>query len=336
MNDEMQALVKPKITVHDIWKARKTIIPYVHKTPLVYAPSLSQKSGAKIYLKYEHLHPSGAFKLRGAINALCHLSEKQKAQGVTTFSTGNHGIAVAMAAQQLGMKATICVSNHVPKSKSDFIQSLGAELKLTGASQDDAEAACYQLERDKGMTIIPPFDHPEIIAGQGTIGLEILEDLPDVNCVIAGLSGGGLLSGISLVMKQTSPNIRTIGLSMEKGAAMYESLHANHPVTVNESPTLADSLLGGIGQENHYTFPIIQKNLDEALLIPEATIAKGMAHLFAHQHIIVEGAAAISTGAVLDHYLTFNPGDHVVLIISGCNVALNAHASAIRPYLDQV
>jgi len=333
MKAETQSSTSKKITLQDVWKAKKAIAPIVQKTPLLYSQSLSSATQANVYLKCEHLHVSGAFKLRGAVNALVHLSPEQKAHGVTTFSTGNHGIAVATAAKKLGIQATICVSKHVPEAKSQLIQSLGAELKIAGESQDDAEAYCYKLEREQGLSIIPPFDHPDIIAGQGTMALEILEELPDVDCVLAGLSGGGLLSGISLVMKQTDPRIRVVGLSMEKGAAMYQSLHAGKPVIVEESATLADSLLGGIGYDNQFTFPLIQKYLDDALLIPETTIARGMAHLYSHHHMVIEGAGAISTGALLDHNVSIAPSSNVVLVISGCNVDLQEHASAIQPYL---
>ncbi|MFT8311508.1 MAG: hydroxyectoine utilization dehydratase EutB [Sporolactobacillus sp.] len=334
MKAETQSSTSKKITLQDVWKAKKAIAPIVQKTPLIYSPSLSSATQTNVYLKCEHLHVSGAFKLRGAVNALVHLSPEKKAHGVTTFSTGNHGIAVATAAKKLGIQATICVSKHVPEAKSQLIQSLGAKLKIAGESQDDAEAYCYKLEREQGLTIIPPFDHPDIIAGQGTMALEILEDLPEVDCVLAGLSGGGLLAGISLVMKQTNPHIHVVGLSMEKGAAMYQSLRAGKPVTVEESATLADSLLGGIGHDNQFTFPLIQKYLDDALLIPETTIAKGMAHLYAHHHMVVEGAGAISTGALLDHNVSIAPSSNVVLVISGCNVDLQEHASAIRPYIN--
>lgn len=160
------------------------------------------------------------------------------------------------------------------KSKNRKIQSLGAELEIYGESQDSAEQRCYQLMKEQGLTLIPPFDHPHVIAGQGTISLEILEDLPTVNGVIGGLSGGGLLSGIGLVMKSTNPDIQVIGVSMENGAAMYESLKADKPVEVSEFPTLADSLLGGIGVNNNYTFNMIKSFIDKSYLVPEESIKK--------------------------------------------------------------
>ena len=238
-----------------------------------------------------------------------------------------------MAAKKLGIRAVICVSRHVPKAKIEKIQNLGAELEIYGESQDEAEQRCYQLVQEQGLTVIPPFDHPNVIAGQGTISLEILEELPSVNNVIGGLSGGGLLSGIGLVMKSTNPDIQVTGVSMEKGAAMYESLLAGAPVSVNESPTLADSLLGGIGESNNYTFKMIKNFVDKSYLVPEESIKKGMAYLYKEHHIVVEGAAAIGIGAILDNIISLEPDTKNVVIITGCNVDLDVHAKAIQQYL---
>ncbi|RKQ35873.1 hydroxyectoine utilization dehydratase EutB [Oceanobacillus halophilus] len=321
------------ITVQDIWKAHQSIRPVVKKTPLIYSKSLSTQYGANIYLKYEHLHESGAFKMRGAVNAINQLSEKEKQKGVTTFSTGNHGLAVALAAKKLGIPSCICVSKNVPNAKLARIKELGATLEVYGEGQDDAEKRCYALQKEQGFTVIPPFDDPNIIAGQGTIALEILEELPTVDCVIAGLSGGGLLSGIGLVMKHTNPDICIYGISIEKGAAMHESLKAKKPITVSESPTLADSLLGGIGANNTYTFPMVKRYADKSFLIPETSIAKGMAYLYQEHGIIVEGAAAIGVGALLDKHLPLNEQSNVVLIVSGCNVDLEDHSQAIMNYI---
>ncbi|PYF03958.1 hydroxyectoine utilization dehydratase EutB [Ureibacillus chungkukjangi] len=321
------------ITLQDVWKAKSNISSLIKKSPLVYSPTISKLKDAEIFLKFEQLHESGAFKMRGAVNAIHCLSEAQKSKGVITFSTGNHGYSVALAAKKLGIRAVICVSTHVPKAKIEKIQSLGAELEIYGESQDSAEQRCYQLMKEQGLTLIPPFDHPHVIAGQGTISLEILEDLPTVNGVIGGLSGGGLLSGIGLVMKSTNPDIQVIGVSMENGAAMYESLKADKPVEVSEFPTLADSLLGGIGVNNNYTFNMIKSFIDKSYLVPEESIKKGMAYLYKEHQIIVEGAAAIGIGAVLDNILHVQPHTKLVIIITGCNVDLDVHANAIQQYI---
>lgn len=321
------------ISLQEVWKAKSTISSILPKTPLVYSSALSKKCGAEIYLKFEHLHESGAFKMRGAVNAIHSLTEEQKLKGVVTFSTGNHGYSVALAAKKLGIRAVICVSRHVPKAKIEKIQDLGAELEIYGVSQDEAEQRCYQLVKEQGLTVIPPFDHPDVIAGQGTISLEILEDLPSVNKIIGGLSGGGLLSGIGLVMKTTNPKIEVIGLSMENGAAMHESLKAGKPISVSESPTLADSLLGGIGENNQFTFGMVKSYVNQSYLVSEETIKKGMAYLFKEHHIVVEGAAAIGIGAILDNIITLEPNTKNVVIITGCNVDLDVHAKAIQQYI---
>ena len=322
-----------EITLQNVWQAKRTIASYINKTPLIFSPKLSSLTNSEIYLKYEHLHESRSFKMRGAFNAISNLTPDQKSRGVTTFSTGNHGFAVALAAKKLGIRAVICVSKHVPSAKIEKIKSLGAQLEIYGEGQDDAEQRCYQLVEEQGLTIIPPFDHSDVIAGQGTIALEILEDLPDVNCVMGGLSGGGLLSGIGLVMKSTNPNIKVMGLTMEKGAAMFESLKRGEPVSVKEEPTLADSLLGGIGDNNQYTFKMVQQFVNQPILVDEEAIKKGMAYLYKEHNIIVEGAAAIGIGAILNNLVAIDKNTKNVIIISGCNVDLDAHAEAIKAYL---
>jgi len=321
------------ITLRDVWRANKRIRPVVNKTPLVFSQALSERCGSSIYLKCEHLHQTGSFKLRGAVNMINSLTETEKQRGVTTFSTGNHGLAVAFAAKQLGIRAVVCVSTRVPKAKLDAIVRMGAELEVYGDGQDDAEQRCYDLQLKHGLTIIPPFDHPAIISGQGTSALEILEELPTVTGVIAGLSGGGLLSGIGLTMKHSDPTIKVVGVSMEIGAAMHASLAVGKTVEVQEHPTLADSLLGGIGVNNQYTFPLVKSYVDESVLVPEQSIAKGMAFLYEQHRIIVEGAAAIGVGALLDGFIA-PPGDTSVIILSGNNVDLDAHLDAIKPYVN--
>lgn len=329
----VQQVHNQTITLQDVWKAKSTISGIIHKTPLIYSKALSEKAGAEIYLKYEHIHDSGAFKMRGAVNAIYQLTEEQKKHGVTTFSTGNHGFAVALAAKKLGIRAVICVSKHVPQAKIERIKGLGAELEIYGDGQDDAEQRCYELQKEQGLTLIPPFDHPSVISGQGTIALEILEDLPSVHSVIGGLSGGGLLSGVGLVMKNTNPSIQVFGVSMEKGAAMYESLKAGKPVVVSEHETLADSLLGGIGDENKYTFSMVNQYVDQSVLVNEETIKKGMAYLYKEHKIVVEGAAAVGIGAIIDNIISLKENTKNVVIISGNNVDLTSHLNAIKAYI---
>jgi threonine dehydratase len=318
-------------TIRDVWEARKRIAAIVKKTPLIKSPLLSEMTGASIYLKLENLHETGSFKIRGATNKILSLSPEEQKRGVTTFSTGNHGMAVAFVARSLGIQAVICISNRVPKAKVDAIRSLGAKLEIVGESQDAAEEHAYTLQKEQGLTVIKPFDDFHIIAGQGTLGLEILEDLPELNMVLAGLSGGGLISGLGMSLKSNAPDIEVIGLSMEKGAVMHESLKAGKPIQLEERETLADSLLGGIGLENKYTFGMVQRFMDISYLIPEDAIAEGMAYFLEKHRMVVEGAAAVGVGALLRSIV--KPKSYTAIIVSGCNTNLTSHLIATQPYI---
>ncbi|NEX78130.1 hydroxyectoine utilization dehydratase EutB [Bacillus thermocopriae] len=325
-------LQKKKVTIRDVWDARKRIHSIVNRTPVLYSSILSEKLGRNVYLKLENIHEIGAFKVRGAANKILSLSEEEKRLGVATFSTGNHGMAVAYVAQKLGIEAVVCISNRVPKAKVDSLKRLGAKIEIVGESQDEAGIRCYELEKERGLTVIQPFDDPYVIAGQGTIGLELLEDLPHLTDVIVPLSGGGLLSGIGLALKSNDQAIRVTGVSMEYSAVMYESLKSGKPIEMEESETLADSLLGGIGLDNQYTFEMVQKYMDECLLIPEEEIGYSMAFMMDKHRMIMEGAAATGIAAVLGKKIPHQDGD-VAVIISGQNVDLSVLSNLIQKYL---
>ncbi|WP_082232323.1 threonine/serine dehydratase [Halobacillus massiliensis] len=306
------------ITLREIWKAKKRIDPIIERTPLIYSEALSLKTGNHIHLKLENYQPTGAFKLRGAANKILSLSDEEKAKGVATFSTGNHGIAVSYVAKQLGIRAVVFISNRVPKEKVNRLKRLGAEVVIVGENQDDAEAECYELERKEGVTVIKPFDDPYVISGQGTIGLEIMEQCPEVEEVIIPLSGGGLLSGIAYTLKEMVPEIIIQGVSMEGSAVMNESLKQGAPVVMKESATLADSLLGGLGPNNDYTFTLTRDYIDESVLVSEELIKKGMVFMMEYHKMIVEGAAAVGVSHALNQ--DDQRGRHIVILISGNNV----------------
>ncbi|WP_106496533.1 pyridoxal-phosphate dependent enzyme [Lentibacillus sp. Marseille-P4043] len=307
-----------KPVLRDIWEARKRISPIVTKPPLIYSQALSDFTGTSVHLKLENLNVSGSFKIRGAANKILSLTPAEMERGITTFSTGNFGVSVAYIAKKLGIDATICISSKVPQAKVDTLKNSGAQIEIYGESQDDAEQRCYQLEEQHGLTVIHPFDDPHIIAGQGTIGLELLDDLPKVDTVIGGLSGGGLHSGLGLALKSIDPNIQVIGISTARGATMYESIQAGKPITIKEKDTLADSLLGGIGTYNQYTFDMVQQYVDDIVLLEEDEIAEGMAVMLDKHHMAIEGAAASGIGAILNNKVPL--GSHVVVVISGCSV----------------
>jgi threonine dehydratase len=310
------------VTLSDIEAARTRIAGHVLRTPLVPCFSLSEATGAEVRLKLDLLQATGAFKLRGATNAILALPEADRARGVTCCSTGNHGRAVAYAASRLGITAIICMSELVPRNKVDAIQALGAEARIVGRSQDEADVEARRLVADEGMVMIPPFDHPDVVAGQGTCGLEIVEDWPEVDCCIVPLSGGGLIAGVAAAMKAKKPDVRIVGVTMERGCAMVESLKAGEPVPVEEVPSLADSLGGGIGLDNRVTFPMCRDLVDETVLVSEAQIAAGMRHLYRHQQLVTEGGAAVGASVLLDGMIG-DPGERIAVIVSGRNVDMD-------------
>ena len=314
--------IKNSVTIRNVWEARKRISSIINKTPLIKSHVLSELTGTQVYLKLENYHELGAFKVRGAANKILSLSSKELKRGVTTFSTGNHGMAVAYVAQKLGVRAVICISRRVPKVKVDNIRRLGAEVEVFGDSQDEAAIRSYQLEQEEGLTVIKPFDDLHVIAGQGTIGLELFEDLPDIDHVIVPLSGGGLLSGIGLALKSTDPTIEVTGVSMERAAVMFESLQAGKPIELKEENTLADSLLGGIGLDNQYTFNMVKCFMDSNVRVSEEAIAEGMCFMADKHRMILEGAAATGVAALLDKKLILH-SKNIVIILSGCNVDLS-------------
>jgi threonine dehydratase len=314
------------VTLEDVGTAAERIRDMIRITPVKASASLSRLAGGPVWLKCEHRQETGAFKLRGASNAAARLGH---VAGVTTASTGNHGRALAHAARQLGLPAVICVSRLVPRNKLQAIEALGAEARVIGASQDGAFEEARRLRRDEGFALIPPFDHPDVIAGQGTLGLEILDQIPDAATIAVPLSGGGLLAGVALAVKGLRPDIRIIGISMERGAAMAASLKAGHPVEVEELETLADSLGGGVGLKNRLTFAMCRDLMDQVVLLTEAEIAAGIRHLALEDGETVEGAAAVGAGAIIAGKLRAEDGP-LVLILSGQNIDPDRHAAIVR------
>ena len=284
---------------------------------------MSARVGGRISLKLETAQDTGAFKLRGATNFIRASGATARARGVVTVSTGNHGRAVAHAARRVGARAVVCMSELVPGNKREAIEGLGAEVRIVGRSQDEAEVEAQRLVREEQLMLVHPFDDPLVIAGQGTIGIEILEDGPEVDTVIVGLSGGGLISGIAVALKAANPRARIVGVTMEHGAAMYESLQAGHPVEVEERPSLADSLGGGIGLDNRYTFELTRTLVDDYVLVTESEIARAMRHLYWNDRVIAEGGGAVSVAAVLGSAVPALSGN-VVCVVSGGNVDMAA------------
>ncbi|WP_108445724.1 hydroxyectoine utilization dehydratase EutB [Halomonas denitrificans] len=313
------------VTLERIYQARRRLAGEAVRTPLVPSAALSARFDAEILLKLETHQPTGAFKLRGATNMIAALIERHGrealAAGVVTASTGNHGRAVAYAAARQGVPAVICLSRLVPPDKVAAVEALGAEVRRVGASQDEAFEEVERLVRERGMTLIPPFDDPLVAAGQGTIGLELMEECPALDRVIVGLSGGGLLGGIGAAVKAIRPACRVTGVSLSRGAAMWESLRAGRPVAVEEVESLGDSLGGGIGADNRCTLPLVREVMDDHCQVSERAIADAMVTLLEHEKVLVEGAAAVGLAALSEHGLDVR-GQRVALILSGNAVSL--------------
>ena len=308
----------------DILAAAQRIRGQAGATPLL-PSALTERLGHPLWLKLETCQPMGAFKLRGALNALAQLPDSTR--GVTCCSTGNHGRAVAYAARARGLRAVICMSELVPATKVEGIRALGAEVRLIGRSQDDAQLEATRLVREEGFTDIPPFDYPQVIAGQGTIGLEILQALPDLDTLIIPLSGGGLAAGVALAARTLSPGLRIVGVSMERGAAMQASLEAGQPVPVEEVESLADSLGGGIGLENRHSFALCRALLDEVVLLSEAEIYRAMQALYFEDRLVAEGGAAVGVGALLAGRIA-TPG-RTATIVTGRNVDMGQFTQVV-------
>lgn len=280
-----------------IHAARSVLNGIADATPFVPSPYMSLRAGHEFLLKLETCQPIGAFKLRGAVNAVMSLPEG--VAGVTCCSTGNHGRGVAWAAARRGIRAVICMSELVPKAKVDGIRALGAEVCIIGRSQDDALAESQRLVASEGLVEISPFDDARVIAGQGTIGAEMIEARPDLDMVLVPLSGGGLAAGVAVAVKSVQPQVRVIGVTMERGAAMHASLVAGHPVEIEEVPSLADSLGGGIGLNNKLSFPLCRDWLDDTILVTEDEIRDAMQVLFFEDRMVAEGASVVGLAAVL-------------------------------------
>lgn len=278
---------------------------------------MSQKVGQEFLLKLENMQPIGAFKLRGAMNAVWNLPEGTR--GVTCCSTGNHGRGVAYAAALRGIPAVICMSSLVPQTKVQGIKALGAEVRICGGSQDDALTESQRLAEIDGLVEISPFDDPQVIAGQGTIGFELMETRPDLDTVLVPLSGGGLAAGVAVAVKAANPKAKIIGISMDRGAAMHASLIAGHPVAVEEVPSLADSLGGGIGLDNRLSYQLCRDYIDDTILVTEEEIYHAMQVLFYEDRIVAEGACVVGIAALLAGKLP-SPEGPVATIITGRNV----------------
>ncbi|HEY1330949.1 MAG TPA: threonine/serine dehydratase [Actinomycetota bacterium] len=305
--------------VGDVRAARRRIADLVAPSPLIRSAPLSERLGAQVWLKLETLQPPGSFKVRGAANKLLSLTQAERDAGVIASSAGNHGAAVAYIAGLLGIRATICVPAAVDPVKLAAIRGYGAEAVAEGRTFDEAVLVSLRLQAERGLTYVHPFDDPVVMAGQGTIALEILDDLPQADAIVTAVSGGGLAGGVALAAKAVKPGLRTIGVSAERAAAMDASVRAGRLVDVPDLDTLASVLAGGLGDENRYSFPACRRFIDEWVQVTEPEIAAAMVFALRYQHVLAEGGGAVGVAAALAGRLD-GAGSTIAIVVSGGNV----------------
>ncbi|HTM30450.1 MAG TPA: threonine/serine dehydratase [Vicinamibacterales bacterium] len=316
------------VTLDQINAARERIRPAARVTPLIEAPWPSDARrptpDSRLFLKAESLQPMGAFKIRGAFNMVAQLAPEQLKRGVITYSSGNHGQAVAMAAQLLGAPAVIVMPTTAPAVKVEGAKSYGAEVQFAGTTSTERHAHAERVAAERGLTIIPPFDHQQIIAGQGTAGLEIIEQCPDVGAVYVPIGGGGLLSGVATAIKRSKPSVRVIGVEPEGAPTMKTAVAAGEPVSLPKTGSIADGLL--TIRAGDVTFAHAREFVDEFVTVPDEAIAKAVSWLFRHSRLVVEPSGAAATAAVMLGLGDTRGASCVVAVVSGGNVAPEAYA----------
>lgn len=303
----------------DVAAARRAISRIAVETPVLAAPELDRRVGAHVRLKLENLQVTGSFKVRGATNKILALSQSERERGVVTCSSGNHGRAVAYVADLLDVHATVCVPEWVDPTKLHAIRRHHAETILYGKSYDEAERKSYEVQKERGLVYVHPFDDPLVIAGQGTVGLELLEQIPMLDTVVVPLSGGGLIAGIALALKREEPMMRVVGVSAANARVMYESVAEGRPIAFPEEETIANALSGGIGLDNRYTFELVRDLVDEYLLVSEGEIREAMAFAATEYKLVVEGGGAVGIAALLSGKFS-GQGENVAVVVSGGNV----------------
>jgi len=311
------------VSLEDIQHAADRIRSLVRRTPLLPAAQDARRAG--LWLKCENLQVAGAFKIRGAANMVRQLGADDLRRGVITYSSGNHGQALACAAAQVGAPAGVVMPTTAPAVKVEGTRAYGAEVIFAGTTSAERKREAERIRDERGLTMVPPFDHPWIIAGQGTLGLEIMEELPEATHVYVPVGGGGLLSGVAAAIKRLHPATRVIGVEPDGAPKMSRSLAAGEPITLESTASLADGLLPV--RPGDLTFAHVQRLVDEVITVSEAAIGGAVAWLARESHIVAEPSGAASVAAALAR--PWLPGMQVVAIVSGGNVAPDTYAELL-------
>jgi threonine dehydratase len=308
------------LTLKDFEAARERIAPYIKRTPLLGSRQLSERTGYEVKLKAENFQTVGSYKIRGPLNKFAQMSEEEKRRGVVCSSAGNHAQGVALAARIYGIRAVICMATNATPAKIAATKAYGGEVVLHGKIWDEANEKAKELVRDEGLTYVHPFDDAQLIAGQGTLGLEIVQDWPEVEAVVVPIGGGGLIAGVSMAVKSFNPRIRVIGVESSDGPAMKASLDAGSLQTI-ECNTIIDGLR--VRRAGELNFSVVQRFVDEIVTLPDAEIFEAMIWTMERAKLVIEGAAAAPVGALLNGLVKLQPGSRVAAVISGGNINLD-------------
>ena len=306
------------LTHADFLIAREHVAKHARRTPLLTSRQLNELTGYDVRLKAELVQRTGSYKIRGPLNKFAHLSDEQKARGVVCSSAGNHAQGVALAAQLAGIRAVVVMAENATPSKVAATRGYGAEVVQHGTIWDEANAFAQQLAHEEGLTMVHPFDDLQLIAGQGTVGLEIVEDWPEVDAVIVPIGGGGLISGVSMAVKSVKPSARIIGVESSGAPGMQRSIAAGHVVTLDEIDCVIDGLR--VLRVGETTFQVVQRFVDEIVTLPDSDIFEAVLWVMGRCKLVVEGAAAATVGALLNGLVKLPPGSRVVCVLSGGNV----------------
>jgi threonine dehydratase len=307
------------LTTRDFEEVRARIAPHIKRTPLLTSRQLSEATGFDVRLKAEMFQRVGSYKIRGPLNKFALMPDDQKRRGVVCSSAGNHAQGVALAARIHGIRAVVCMATNATPSKVAATKSYGAQVVLHGSIWDEANEKAKELVRTEGLTYVHPFDDEQLIAGQGTLGLEIVQDWPEVEAVVVPIGGGGLISGVSMAVKSFNPRIRVIGVESSDGPAMQESVRAGQLKTI-ECKTVIDGLR--VRRVGDVTFSVVQRFVDEIVALPDREIFEAMLWVMERCKLVVEGAAAAPVAALLRGLIRLPKGSRVVAVLSGGNVNL--------------
>ena len=306
------------LTLDKVYHAAYILKEVARRTDLIYAPELSHDT--QLYLKTENLQVTGSFKVRGAYYKISQLNEEQKKAGIIACSAGNHAQGVALAATKMGIRSTVCMPDGAPLSKVEATRRLGAEICLVKGAYDDAYAKALEIQQETGATLIHPLDDEQVVAGQGTIGLEVLEQLPDAEAVIVPIGGGGLISGVAFAIKSLNPNIKVYGVQAANAPSMAQSRKEGKQITLNTAATFADGI--AVKHPGDLTFALTQQYVDDVVTVSEDEIAAAILTLMEKQKLVAEGAGAVSVAAALFHKVPIQ-GKKTVCILSGGNIDVN-------------